>query len=188
MGIIFLCMYIDCTLPAHHPVLTSTCLGCNDNIGCRLQYISFSFVANYSISCSITSPGNGIWYVIVTSNQFFMIIKKTWFLIMFNSWCDINFWLKRLTFIGATTSIQNFGLAFIGFAAGIIKGKDETYVWLEIFYIAWLVIAILTTALLWFLDYRQYNYLFMTEKEKKVFETTPEYYKMMRMDMPKLDS
>ena len=107
---------------------------------------------------------------------------------MFNSVCDINFSLKHFTFLGATTSIQNFGLAFIGFAAGIIKGKDETYVWLEIFYIAWLVIAILTTALLWFLDYRQYNYLFMTEKEKKVFETTPEYYKMMRMDMPKLDS
>ena len=87
--------------------------------------------------------------------------------------------------LGATTSIQNFGLAIIGFCAGLIKGQDETYLWLEIFYIAWLVIAILTTGLLWFLDYRQHHYLFMSEKQKRVFETTPEYYEMMRMDMPK---
>ena len=92
-----------------------------------------------------------------------------------------------INFSGAMTSIQNLGLTIIGVCAGKIKDQDETYVWLEIFYIAWLAIAIITTVLLWFLDYRQYNYLFMTEKEKKVFETTPEYYKMMRMDMPKLD-
>ena len=135
-------------------------------------------MANYCISSSITSSGNGIWYVVFISN--FIANGQKWY---------GRIWLynikESLIYLGATTSIQNFGLTFIGFAAGVIVDQDETYVWLEIFYIAWLIVAILITVLLWFLDYRQHNYLFMTEKEKKVFETTPEYYKMMRMDIPK---
>ena len=44
--------------------------------------------------------------------------------------------------------------------------------------------AVLATGLMWGLDYRQYNYLSMTQQQKKVFETTTEYYKMMHIDMP----
>ena len=88
------------------------------------------------------------------------------------------------TFIGATTSLQNAGLAIITLFAGYIKDADDTYVWLEIFYIAWLVISVLATGLMWGLDYRQFNYLSMTQQQKKAFETTTEYYKMMHMDIP----
>ena len=88
-----------------------------------------------------------------------------------------------ILFKGATTSLQNAGLALITLFAGYIKDSDETYVWLEIFYIAWLAIAVLATGLMWWLDYRQYNYLSMTQQQKKVFETTTEYYKMMHMDI-----
>jgi hypothetical protein len=87
-------------------------------------------------------------------------------------------------FKGATTSLQNAGLAIITLFAGYIKDADETYLWLEIFYIAWLATSVLATGLMWGLDYRQYNYLSMTQPQKKVFETTPEYYKMVHMDMP----
>ena len=85
-------------------------------------------------------------------------------------------------FVGVTQAIQNTGLGLIALLAGYIKDKDDTYVWLEIFFIAWLVAAILSTALLWVLDFRKYNYLFMSDKQRKVFETTPEYYKLMDME------
>ena len=87
--------------------------------------------------------------------------------------------------IGATTSLQNAGLGVISTFAGQLIDKDDTYFLVEIFYVAWLLVAVLTTALMWFLDFKRYNYLFMTEKQKKVFEATPEYYKMMCLDVPK---
>ena len=86
--------------------------------------------------------------------------------------------------IGATQAVQNAGLALITLFAGYIKDADNTYIWLEIFYIVWLALAVLTTALMWILDFRKHNYLNMSEKQRKVFETTPEFYESMHMDMP----
>ena len=37
---------------------------------------------------------------------------------------------------------------------------------------------------MWILDFRKHNYLNMSEKQRKVFETTPEFYESMHMDMP----
>ena len=85
---------------------------------------------------------------------------------------------------GATQAVQNAGLALITLFAGYIKDADETYVWLEIFYIAWLGVSILATAMLAFTDFRKHNYLLMSDKQRKVFETTPEYFKAMQIDMP----
>ena len=56
---------------------------------------------------------------------------------------------------GATQAVQNAGLALITLFAGYIKDADETYVWLEIFYIAWLGVSILATAMLAFTDFRK---------------------------------
>ena len=86
--------------------------------------------------------------------------------------------------LGVTQAIQNAGLGAIYVAAGAIKDIDDTYVYIEIFYIAWLAVAILTTVLMWILDFRKNNYLFMSDKQRKEFEKTPEYYKSMNMEMP----
>ena len=80
--------------------------------------------------------------------------------------------------------MQNAGLALITLFAGYIKDADETYVWLEIFYIAWLGVSILATAMLAITDFRKHNYLLMSDKQRKVFEMTPEYFKAMQIDMP----
>ena len=65
---------------------------------------------------------------------------------------------------------------------GPIKEADPTYLWFEIFFIGWLGMSILVTALMWFLDFKKSNYLFMSDKQRKVFETTPEYLKIMDME------
>ena len=65
---------------------------------------------------------------------------------------------------------------------GVIVDVDDTYIWMEIFFMAWLGFSILITALMWFIDYRQTNYLFMNNKQRKVFETTPEYLKIMYIE------
>ena len=46
---------------------------------------------------------------------------------------------------------------------------DDTYVYMEIFYIAWLAVAILATIIMWILDFRESNYLFMSDKQRKEF-------------------
>ena len=87
-------------------------------------------------------------------------------------------------YLGVTQAIQNAGLGAMYEAAGTIEDIDNTYVNIEIFYIAWLVVAVLTTVLMWILDFRKNNYLFMSDKQRKEFEQTPEYYKSMNMEMP----
>ena len=87
-------------------------------------------------------------------------------------------------YIGVTQAIQNAGLGGISYAVGAINDIDDTYVYIEIFYIAWLAVAILTTALMWILDFRKNNYLFMSDKQRKEFQQTPEYYKSMNMEIP----
>ena len=87
-------------------------------------------------------------------------------------------------YLGVTQAIQNAGLGGISYAVGAILDIDDTYLYIEIFYIAWLAVSILTTLLMWILDYRKNNYLFMSDKQRKEFEQTPEYYKSMNMEMP----
>ena len=85
--------------------------------------------------------------------------------------------------LGVTQAIQNAGLGAMSVLAGKIIENDETYVNIELFYIGWLVLSILTTGLLWFLEWRSYKYLFMSDKQRKKFEQTPEYFKLMKMEM-----
>ena len=68
--------------------------------------------------------------------------------------------------------------------AGKIIDNDNTYVHIELFYIGCLVLSVLATALLWFMECRSFNYLFMSDKQRKQFEQTPEYFKLMKMEMP----
>ena len=87
-------------------------------------------------------------------------------------------------YLGVTQAIQNAGLGVITTAVGAINDIDDTYRYAEIFFIACLAMAILTTVLMWILDFRKNNYLFMSDKQRKEFEQTPEYYKSMNMEMP----
>ena len=80
--------------------------------------------------------------------------------------------------------MQNIGLAVASILAGVIKDADETYVWLEIFYIGWVTFAVVSTSLMWFVDARKNNYLFMSEKQRKIFVKTPEYFQYLHIDVP----
>ena len=90
--------------------------------------------------------------------------------------------MSFLYILGATQAIQNAGLFLIPLLVGPIKEADSTYVWFEIFFIGWLAFSILATALMWFLDFKKANYLFMSDKQRKVFETTPEYLQIMAIE------
>ena len=85
---------------------------------------------------------------------------------------------------GVALAMQNIGLAATSILAGVIKDVDDTYVWLEIFYIGWVTLALLTTSLMWFMDSRKNNYLFMSEKQRKIFMKTPEYFQYLHIDVP----
>ena len=87
--------------------------------------------------------------------------------------------------IGVTQAIQNAGLGLIAYLAGLIKDADETFVWLEVFYICWVSLAILTTAVMWFTDFRKSNFLFMSEKNRKKFVKTKAYFDFLHIDMPR---
>ena len=85
---------------------------------------------------------------------------------------------------GVAYSMQNIGLTVSSLLAGVVKDADETYVWLEIFYIGWATLAVLTTSLMWFVDARKNNYLFMSEKQRKIFMKTPEYFQYLQIEVP----
>ena len=90
---------------------------------------------------------------------------------------------------GVTQAIQNGGLALISFFAGLIQDQfdeddNEQYVWLEVFFISWLALAILTTAVMWITDFRKSNYLFMSEKNRVKFVKTKAYFDFLHIDMP----
>ena len=67
-------------------------------------------------------------------------------------------------------------------AVGDITDKYG-YFWLEVFMMSCLCVAICTSALMWMLDYRDSNYLNMTINQRKLFETTTKYKKMMDMEI-----
>ena len=87
-------------------------------------------------------------------------------------------------YLGVTQAIQNAGLGGIYAAVGAIDDINDTYVYDEILYISWLAVAVIASVLLWILDYKRNNYLFMSDKQRKEFEQTPEYFKSMNMEVP----
>ena len=78
--------------------------------------------------------------------------------------------LLKLTYISGTVeAMQHVGLFTIPLLAGLIKEADATYKGLEIFFISWSGISVLMTALVWFLDFKLSNYLFMSDKQRKEY-------------------
>ena len=67
-------------------------------------------------------------------------------------------------------AIQNLGLAGVSLLAGLIVDRHG-YLWLEVFFIFWLVMATTATVLLWLVDYNsETKFLNMSTKQRKVLE------------------
>ena len=86
-----------------------------------------------------------------------------------------------MSLTGFAQAIQNLGLGLISLAVGDITDKYG-YFWLEVFLMSCLCIAITTSVLMWLLDYRDANFLNMTINQRKVFETTEKYKRMMALE------
>ena len=72
-------------------------------------------------------------------------------------------------FSGLMQSIQNFGMAIATMFAGMIVDRHG-YIWLEIFFIFWLIIAAVCTVLMWLIDVHGDKYLNMTMKQRTKFD------------------
>ena len=67
-------------------------------------------------------------------------------------------------------AIQNLGLATIALSAGLIV-DNYGYLWLEVFFIFWLILATIASVGLWLIDlYCNSGYLNMSARERKTFE------------------
>ena len=67
-------------------------------------------------------------------------------------------------------AIQNLGLAGVSLLAGLIV-DHHGYLWLEVFFIFWIVMATIATVLLWLVDHNsETKFLNMSTKQRKVLE------------------
>ena len=66
-------------------------------------------------------------------------------------------------------AIQNLGLAVISLLAGTIV-DNYGYMWLEIFFIGWLILAALAAVIIWIVDYWKDGYLNMTIQQRHLFD------------------
>ena len=70
---------------------------------------------------------------------------------------------------GFMQAIQNLGLALCAMLAGLIVDMFG-YIWLEIFFVFWLVIAMLCTIAIWFIDFNGDGYLNMGIPARERFD------------------
>ena len=67
-------------------------------------------------------------------------------------------------------AIQNLGLASVSLIAGLIV-DNYGYIWLEVFFIFWLVLAAIATVLLWLVDFHsETKFLNLSTKQRKELE------------------
>ena len=72
--------------------------------------------------------------------------------------------------LGLMQAVQNAGLAVISLLAGYIVDRFG-YIWLEVFFIGWLILALITTVILILTDAWTSGYLNMTSYRRKKYET-----------------
>ncbi|TRY77914.1 hypothetical protein TCAL_07172 [Tigriopus californicus] len=73
------------------------------------------------------------------------------------------------TAYGLMQAIQNMGLALITMLSGVIVDKMG-YLWLETFFIFWLVIALIATILIWLIDFSGTGYLNMSVPQRDAYD------------------
>jgi len=73
------------------------------------------------------------------------------------------------TAYGLMQAIQNLGTALITMAAGsIVESYD--YFWLEVFFMAWLLVSLLSTLFIWFADCANNGYINMSVQDREKFD------------------
>lgn len=71
------------------------------------------------------------------------------------------------TAYGICQSVQNLGLASISIIAGMIVDRShENYIWVELFYLGWLTIALISTVIMWCYDKSTGGNLNMSAKRR----------------------
>ena len=80
-------------------------------------------------------------------------------------------------------AIQNLGLGLISLLVGVIT-DNLGYFWLEVFFMGCLCLSIITSIVMWLLDYLNENYLNMTATQRRLFEETQKYKRMMDIAIP----
>jgi len=73
------------------------------------------------------------------------------------------------TAYGLMQAIQNLGTALITMAAGTIV-DDYGYIWLEAFFIGWLVVSLMSTICIWICDCATTGYINMSIPERQEFD------------------
>lgn len=66
-------------------------------------------------------------------------------------------------------AIQNLGLALMTMVSGLVVDKYG-YLWLELFFILWLVIALICTVFIWLMDLNGDGYLNMSTEQREVVD------------------
>ncbi|XP_066952931.1 major facilitator superfamily domain-containing protein 1-like isoform X1 [Macrobrachium rosenbergii] len=74
---------------------------------------------------------------------------------------------------GMMQSIQNLGLALINMLAGYIVDVNG-YLILEMFYIIWLCVALVSTVVIWVVDNKGTGYLMMSPSQRKAYDVALE--------------
>lgn len=74
-----------------------------------------------------------------------------------------------MCFLGIMQAIQNLGLAVISLLAGYIVDRYG-YLWLEIFFIGWLILAAVSTIFIFLADLWKDGYLNMSAKQRAQFD------------------
>ena len=67
-------------------------------------------------------------------------------------------------------AIQNLGLALVALLAGYIVDTCG-YMWLEVFFVGCLFLAMISTGLMWLVDYRGSGYLNMSAKQRTQYHS-----------------
>ncbi|XP_037958170.1 major facilitator superfamily domain-containing protein 1 isoform X2 [Teleopsis dalmanni] len=77
------------------------------------------------------------------------------------------------TAYGFCQSVQNLGLAVITIVAGMIVDKTpDNYIWVELFFISWLTIALIATCIIWAYDKKIKGNLNMTPAQRVQYSNT----------------
>lgn len=77
---------------------------------------------------------------------------------------------RQGTAFGLMQAIQNLGLAVISLLAGLIV-DNLGYMWLELFFIFWLLLATTCTITIWLIDSSGTGYLNMSKSQRKEFDS-----------------
>ena len=72
-------------------------------------------------------------------------------------------------FLGMMQAIQNLGLALCNMLTGLIVDQ-EGYIWLEMFFIFWLAVALVCTIAVWLIDISGDGYLNMGTQQREDFD------------------